>query len=274
MFPKHFGCLPPRQAFCGFSAADENLTKRIADLGIDPARIHIEPRPRTTAEDALYSRMLLRPETGRKVAPRHRSHAYAARGRMLSCCRISGGDLPGSIYDPWPIGSICPVRYRFLGFEPIRQGHEGVDRPRRAYRPLGKTDALFIGSSVEASNGGPAQQKHLYYIFHILCHYLRCRRAADGQARRFVSGTIGDRLQHQLADGGLQQKHLHYILRCRRAGSGQGRLRHMADLPPTSRLQHNFLHYYIGSHSRDSTSGRPINRGAEFMAGGVQRPES
>ena len=65
------------------------------------------------------------------MAISHRSHAYAARGRMLSGCRISGGALSVRIYDPRPIGSIRPVRYRLLGFEPIRQGREGVGRPRR-----------------------------------------------------------------------------------------------------------------------------------------------
>ena len=44
-----------RLTFCGFSAADKKLMKRLADLGVDPARIHIEPRPRTTSEDAVYS---------------------------------------------------------------------------------------------------------------------------------------------------------------------------------------------------------------------------
>ena len=44
-----------RLTFSGFSAADKNLIKRLANLGGDPARINMEPQPRTTSEDALYS---------------------------------------------------------------------------------------------------------------------------------------------------------------------------------------------------------------------------
>src|SRR6516225_2917217 len=51
-----------RLAFCGFSAADKKLIKRLADLGVDPARIHIESRPRTTSEAAVYSAALLKPK--------------------------------------------------------------------------------------------------------------------------------------------------------------------------------------------------------------------
>src|SRR6266849_1077685 len=50
-----------RLTFSGFSAADKNLIKRLADLGVDPARINMV-QSRTTSEDALYSAALLKPK--------------------------------------------------------------------------------------------------------------------------------------------------------------------------------------------------------------------
>ena len=54
-----------RLAFCGFGVADKNLDKKLARLGVDRARIIIEPQPRTTLEDAFYSAALLKPKPGR-----------------------------------------------------------------------------------------------------------------------------------------------------------------------------------------------------------------
>ena len=65
------------------------------------------------------------------MAVDHGSYAYAARGRMLSRCRISGAALSGRIREPRPNGPIRVVFDRLLGFDPIRQGREGVDRPPR-----------------------------------------------------------------------------------------------------------------------------------------------
>jgi uncharacterized SAM-binding protein YcdF (DUF218 family) len=55
-----------RLTFCGFRAADKNLIRRLADLGVDPARINIESQSRTTSEDAHYSAALLRPKPGER----------------------------------------------------------------------------------------------------------------------------------------------------------------------------------------------------------------
>jgi uncharacterized SAM-binding protein YcdF (DUF218 family) len=55
-----------RLTFCGFSAASNNLSKRLADLGVDPVRINMVPQSRTTSEDASYSAALLKPKPSEK----------------------------------------------------------------------------------------------------------------------------------------------------------------------------------------------------------------
>jgi uncharacterized SAM-binding protein YcdF (DUF218 family) len=52
--------------FRGFSAGDESLIKRFADLGGDPSRINMESQSRTTSEDALYSAALRKPKPSEK----------------------------------------------------------------------------------------------------------------------------------------------------------------------------------------------------------------
>ena len=52
-----------RLTFCGFRTAEKNLIERLADLGVDPARINMETQSRTTFEDALYSAALLKPRS-------------------------------------------------------------------------------------------------------------------------------------------------------------------------------------------------------------------
>ena len=53
-----------RLIFSGLSATDpaDELLKMFAQLGGDPTRIYMEPRPRTTAEDALYAAAVLKPQ--------------------------------------------------------------------------------------------------------------------------------------------------------------------------------------------------------------------
>jgi uncharacterized SAM-binding protein YcdF (DUF218 family) len=131
-----------RFAFCGFSAADENLTKQITDLGGDPARIHREPRPRTTAEDALYSRMLLKPEPGERwllvTAALHMP-------RAVGCFRVAGFRVA-----PYPVAFM--TRGRSGPFALFATGSSALSQFDRAakewiglvaYRLMGKTDALF-----------------------------------------------------------------------------------------------------------------------------------
>ena len=133
-----------RLAFCGFNAADENLTKQIANLGGDPARIHVEPRPRTTAEDALYSSMLLKPEPGERwllvTAALHMP-------RAVGCFRVAGFQA-----EPYPVefmthGRSGPFALFATGSSALIQ----FDRAAKewiglvAYRLMGKTEALFPG---------------------------------------------------------------------------------------------------------------------------------
>jgi hypothetical protein len=72
---------------------------RLVDRGVHPSRVNMETQSRTTFEDALHSAALLRPKFSERW-PCYRSHAYVARGRILSGCRISSGALSGRIYDP------------------------------------------------------------------------------------------------------------------------------------------------------------------------------
>jgi uncharacterized SAM-binding protein YcdF (DUF218 family) len=133
-----------RLTFCGFSATDENLTKRIADLGGDPARIHMEPRPRTTSEDALYSAVLLKPEPGERwvlvTAAMHMP-------RAVGCFRVAGFQVA-----PYPVQFM--TRGRSGPFALFTAGSSALSRFDRAakewiglvaYRLMGKTDALFPG---------------------------------------------------------------------------------------------------------------------------------
>ena len=133
-----------RLTFCGFSAADDNLTKRLADFGGYPGRIHMEPRPRTTAEDALYSSMLLKPEPGERwllvTAALHMP-------RAVGCFRAAGFQVR-----PYPLAFV--TRGRAGPFALFATGSSALslfDRATKewvglvAYRLMGKTDALFPG---------------------------------------------------------------------------------------------------------------------------------
>jgi len=133
-----------RLTFCGFSAADENLTKRLADLGGDPARIHIESRPRTTAEDALYSALLLKPEPGERwLLVTSALHMP----RAIGCFRVAGFRVA-----PYPVAFM--THRRSGPFAPFATGSSALSQFDRAakewigflaYRLMGKTDTLFPG---------------------------------------------------------------------------------------------------------------------------------
>jgi len=130
--------------FCGFSAANEDLIKRFGDLGGYMARIHMEPRPRTTAEDALYSGVLLKPEPGKSwllvTAAMHMP-------RAVGCFRIAGFRVA-----PYPVEFM--TRGRSGPFAAFATGSSALslfDRAAKewigllAYRLMSKTDALFPG---------------------------------------------------------------------------------------------------------------------------------
>ena len=137
-------CPKASLTFCGFSAANENLIKRFADLGGDPARIHMESRPRTTFEDALYSAVLLKPEPGKSwllvTAAMHMP-------RAVGCFRVAGFRVA-----PYPVEFM--TRGRSGPFASFATGSSALslfDRAAKewiglvAYRLMGKTEALFPG---------------------------------------------------------------------------------------------------------------------------------
>jgi uncharacterized SAM-binding protein YcdF (DUF218 family) len=133
-----------RLAFCGFSASDKKLTKRLADLGVDPGRIQIEPRPRTTAEDAHYSAELLKPKPGERWLLMTTAMHMP---RAVGCFRVAGFQV-----EPYPVEFTTGGRWRpFTGFGTGSSALVQLDRAAKewigllAYRLMGKTDALFPG---------------------------------------------------------------------------------------------------------------------------------
>jgi uncharacterized SAM-binding protein YcdF (DUF218 family) len=133
-----------RLTFCGFSAASKNLSKRLVDLGVDPARINMVPQSRTTSEDAYYSAALLKPTPSEKwlliTAAMHMP-------RAVGCFRAVGFRV-----QPYPVEFI--TRGRAGPFALFSTGSSALiqfDRAAKeliglvAYRLTGKTDALFPG---------------------------------------------------------------------------------------------------------------------------------
>ena len=133
-----------RLTFCGFSAADKSLIRRLADLGVDPARINMVPQSRTTSEDAYYSAALLKPKPSEKwlliTAAMHMP-------RAVGCFRAVGFRV-----EPYPVefmtqGRTGPFALFSTGSSALIQ----FDRAAKewiglvAYRLTGKTDALFPG---------------------------------------------------------------------------------------------------------------------------------
>jgi uncharacterized SAM-binding protein YcdF (DUF218 family) len=133
-----------RLTFCGFSAASNNLSKRLVDLGVDPGRINTAPQSRTTFEDAYYSAALLKPKPSEKwlliTAAMHIP-------RAVGCFRAVGFRV-----EPYPVEFI--TRGRAGLFTLFSTGSSALiqfDRAAKewiglvAYRLMGKTDALFPG---------------------------------------------------------------------------------------------------------------------------------
>ena len=120
-----------RLAFCGFSAANRNLIKRLADLGVDPSRINMQSQSRTTFEDAFYSATLLKPKPSERwlliTSGMHMP-------RAVGCFRVAGFQVeayPVEFTTRGRSSPFFPVRYRLLSFDPTRPSRKGVDRPRR-----------------------------------------------------------------------------------------------------------------------------------------------
>ncbi len=129
-----------RLAFIGLSTAD---VARFDDLGGDPTRIKIEPRSRTTSEDALYSAALLKP----KPSERWLLVTSAVHmPRAVGCFRLAGFQV-----EPYPINSITspPGRFALFAIGPVALFQFDTAAKEWigliAYRLMGKTDTLFPG---------------------------------------------------------------------------------------------------------------------------------
>jgi uncharacterized SAM-binding protein YcdF (DUF218 family) len=136
-----------RLIFSGFHATDPNdeyVLKKFAQLGGDPARIiDIEPRPRTTSEDAFYAAGLLKPKpTERWMLVTSAMHMP----RAVGCFRVAGFQV-----EPYPVQFRTNRSHPFAGFVPGPSALYYLDTAAKewigliAYRLMGKTDALFPG---------------------------------------------------------------------------------------------------------------------------------
>jgi uncharacterized SAM-binding protein YcdF (DUF218 family) len=134
-----------RLIFSGFSATDwdnEGL-KVFAQLGGEPTRIYMDPRPRTTSEDALYAAALLKPtRRERWMLVTSASHMP----RAVGCFRVAGFQV-----EPHPVAFGTDRSHPFAGFAPGSGALGDLDLAMKewigliAYRLMGKTDALFPG---------------------------------------------------------------------------------------------------------------------------------
>jgi uncharacterized SAM-binding protein YcdF (DUF218 family) len=132
-----------RIIFSGYSAT---ALERFARFGGDPARVYVESRPRTTAEDALYSAALLRPKPGERwLLVTLALHMP----RAVGCFRTAGFHV-----QPYPIGLVG-----FGDFAPYATGTTALaylDLAVKewiglvAYRLMGRTDTLFPGPIASA----------------------------------------------------------------------------------------------------------------------------
>jgi len=137
-----------RLIFSGFQATDpgdEFMLKKFVQLGGDPARMYMEPRARTTFEDALYAAALLKPKpTERWMLVTSATHMP----RAVGCFRAAGFQV-----EPHPVEFATDQSHPFSGFVPGPPALYYLDRAAKewmgliAYRLMGKTDALFPGPS-------------------------------------------------------------------------------------------------------------------------------
>jgi uncharacterized SAM-binding protein YcdF (DUF218 family) len=133
-----------RLIISGLSATDPASSEIFAQQGGDPARIiYIEPRPRTTSEDAFYSAALLKPKPSERwmlvTVDLHMP-------RAVGCFRAAGFQV-----EPYPIEFRIDQSHPFAEFTPGSVPLQQLDIAAKewigliAYRLMGKTDALFPG---------------------------------------------------------------------------------------------------------------------------------
>jgi len=133
-----------RLIFSGLSATNPASSKIFAQHGGDPTRIiYIEPRPRTTSEDAVYAAASLKP----KPSERWMLVTSALHmARAVGCFRVAGFQV-----EPYPIEFRTDQTHPFTAFAPGLEALEKLDTAGKewigliAYRLMGKTDALFPG---------------------------------------------------------------------------------------------------------------------------------
>ena len=132
-----------RLIFSGFRNNPASF-KIFAQLGGDPTRIIcVEPRPRTTSEDALYAAALLKP----KPSERWMLVTSALHmPRAVGCFRVAGFQV-----EPYPVEFTTAQSHPFAGFTPGSAALVHLDTTAKewigliAYRLMGQTDALFPG---------------------------------------------------------------------------------------------------------------------------------
>jgi uncharacterized SAM-binding protein YcdF (DUF218 family) len=138
-----------RLTFSGFSPTDAYLLKR-ALLGVDPARVYMEPRPRTTSEDAFYSAALLKPKPSERWLL---ATSALHMPRAVGCFRVAGFQVEPLIIGG-PSGPLTrtggpsgPFAFFRTGSFALGQFDMAVKEwiGLIAYRLMGKTDALFPG---------------------------------------------------------------------------------------------------------------------------------
>jgi uncharacterized SAM-binding protein YcdF (DUF218 family) len=132
-----------RLIFSGFPGTVEDMSKSriFAQLGIDPTRIHMESRARTTSEDAVYAAALLKPKPSQRwVLVTSASHMP----RAVGCFRVAGFQV-----EPYSVEFTTSRLHPFTEFAPGSPALSQLDTAAKewigliAYRLMGKTDALF-----------------------------------------------------------------------------------------------------------------------------------
>jgi uncharacterized SAM-binding protein YcdF (DUF218 family) len=131
-----------RFIFSGFKFSATDSENLIAHLSVDPARVYMENRPRTTTEDALYCAALLKPKPGERwLLVTSALHMP----RAVGCFRAAGFQV-----EPYPVHFRTKPPRPFARFAPgFALNH--LDAAAKewiglvAYRLMGKTDALYPG---------------------------------------------------------------------------------------------------------------------------------
>jgi len=132
-----------RLIFSGLSATDPDpkWLKKFAQLSIDPTRTYMDPRPRTTSEEALYAAALLKPKRSERwLLVTSAMHMP----RAVGCFRVAGFQV-----EPYPVAFGTDRSHPFAGFAPGSGALGYLDTAAKewiglvAYRLMGKTDALF-----------------------------------------------------------------------------------------------------------------------------------